>query len=219
MNLKIIVLLILASGFSQFLGHLDISNDRFIISEIFLLFGTLLSIKYFTQYTFLELFYFFIASFSHPITFLIALICTFPFAIFVETNVHQLNLILFWSVMIMGTYVRFFMLERLMYKFQQPYEKKVLWHEFLSYHKILSPFLLLSIVFTFPLEGNVIGFIYFPIGIFLTTILYPMYFLLTLTLYNPKLKEKFNWFIKVQNILGLVLFTLVLFLILYINIR
>jgi hypothetical protein len=98
------------------------------------------------------------------------------------------------------------MLERLMYKFQQPYEKKVLWHEFLSYHKILSPFLLLSIVFTFPLEGNVIGFIYFPIGIILSFVLYPLYILLTLTIYFPKLKEKLTWFIKVQNAVSILLF-------------
>lgn len=206
MNFKIIVLLAVASFFSQFLGNLDLSNDSFIVSEIFLFVGIIFIIKYLKQYTFLEIFYFLLASFTHPLIFVIAIICAFPLAFYVETNVHQLNLILFWSIMMLGTYARFYSVEFLMQKLKQSYQKEILWKEFIGHHKILSPFLLLTFAFLFPLEGNVVGFIYFPIGIILSFVLYPMYIVLTLTMYFPKLKEKLAWFIKVQNAVSIVLF-------------
>ena len=206
MNLKLIVLFVVASIFSQFLGNVAISNETFILIEVLLLAGMLFAIKYVQAYSWREIFYFLFASLTHPIIFAVALLCAFPLGFYVETNVHQLNLTLFWSIMMIGTYLRFMGVEWLMQKRQLFYVKSVLWNEFLTHHKILSPFLILTFVFMFPLEGNVVGFIYFPAGILLTFILYPFYFLLSLTLYFPKLKEKLQWFIRIQLALSLFLF-------------
>jgi hypothetical protein len=209
MNVKLLALFSVVSIFSQFLGNSDISNDTFIFSQVLLLGGTLLGIKFLQKYSWRELISFLLASFSHPIMFAVALWCAFPLKFHIETNVDQLNLSLFWSIMMLGTYFRFMVVEWFVKRREPFYVKSVLWNDFLSHHKILTPFLILTFVFMFPVEGNVVGFIYFPAGLLFTMILYPIYFLLSLTLYFPRLKEKLQWLIKIQGVLGLLLFLLI----------